>query len=472
MDPTNNLLSATAKPSFSVKPCTGPYMDKSVGDIQTAQDTRRQFGNAIGKIGDLNVLNSIGAGSVGEGLRTLTHASNAIRTGCGSLPTIIGSSVEQGANWVLENMGIAPAIINTLKDFHPELANSAFGNAKQIYERIQQGHFKATDIPSYLQEFQDLERLTRGIYTPGNDRLNSLSPRCIASPYAVDLIARAPKFKFLFLVQFVPADGYESLDDILRGMAFVVKKSSRPHIKYVAEDVNYYNYRSKLITRTEYQDMTMTFHDDILNNTTRVYSAYLKAMTPSANLTPDMMPSPDLLETSGMSFDGQVLQTNLPIEDQLAANTYAASLGPLINDNKQQVFKKIVLYHVFDSGNSVTVYNFINPRILELSPDDVDMSASSEGSELSFTFSYDYVNIDPSVSMKDLDGLFRDAQSNALYQMRYNGETSSTEGPNVNGLNPYGVPVQPASDCNPLGTINTASSSPTGPFNGGFGGGF
>lgn len=472
MDPTNNLLSSTARPTFSVKPCTGPYMDKSVATIEQAQNTRRSFANSVGKVGDLQVLNSIGAGAIGEGLRTLTHASNAVRTGCGSLPTIIGSSIDQGANWVLSNIGIAPAVIETLKQFHPEVANSAWGSAQQIYQRIQQGHFKTTDIPSYLQEFQNLERLARGIYTPGDDRINSLSPRCEASPYAMDLIARAPKYKFLFLVQFIPAEGYEALDSVLRGMAFVVKKSSRPHIKYVTEDVNYYNYRTKVITKTEYLDMSMTFHDDVLNNTTRVYSAYLKAMTPSANLKPSMMPSIDMLESAGMNFSGQVLQSGQDsIEQSIPSNVYSASIGPLVSDNKQIIFKNIVLYHVFDSGNSATVYTFVNPRITELTPDDVDMSLS-DGNELTITFSYDYVSVETDVKMSDLDSKLRDAQSDALYPLRYNGETSSTQGPNPNGLNPYGIPVQPVNSCNTMGTVNTSSNNPAGPFNGGFGAGF
>lgn len=448
MDPRN----------FTVRPCPAAYAAKSNADISNASNLRKDFANSVGKIGDLQVLNSIGGGAIGEGFRTLAGVSNSIRTGCGSLPTIIGESLDQGANWVLGNIGIAPTVIQTLQAFHPEIANHAFGQAQQIYQHIQNGNFKATDIPSYLQDFQNLERLARGIFTGGNDRLNSLTPACEASPYAVDMIARAPKYKFMFLVQFVTAPGYNTLDPLLRGMAFVVKKSTRPHITFHTEEVNYYNHRTKLVTKTEYGDMSMTFHDDITNNTTRVFSAYLRAMSPTANLTPKVVPDSTALEQMGMSFKGETLQMgNEQIANSIPTNTYAASIGPLANDNKQQIFKKIILYHVFDNGNTVTAYQFINPRVTELIPDDVDMSNGTEGNEMTLSFTYDYVYVEEGLPMSTLNQTFQAAQSNANYMLQDN-PTAAAVGPNNNPavLKPYGTQPQGSSSCDPMNTTDTS----------------
>ena len=57
--------------TFTVKPCPASYAAKSSADIGNASSLRRDFFNSVGKLGDLQVLNSIGAGSIGTGLRTL-----------------------------------------------------------------------------------------------------------------------------------------------------------------------------------------------------------------------------------------------------------------------------------------------------------------------------------------------------------------------------------------------------------------
>ncbi|PPD55691.1 MAG: hypothetical protein CTY12_00095 [Methylotenera sp.] len=452
MDPRN----------FTVKPCPAAYSAKSSASIGSAVSNRRDFFNSVGKIGDLQVLNSVGAGAIGQGLRTLASASNSIRTGCGSLPSVIGDSIDQGANWVLDNMGISPTVIDSLRGLNPSIANHAWGQAKNIYENIQKGHFKATDIPSYLQDFQNLERLARGIYTPGDDRLNSLSPACEASPYAIDLIARAPKYKFLFVVQFVTARGFESLNDTLRGMAFVVKKSSRPKITYQSEDVNHYNFRSSVITKAKFEDMTMSFHDDILNNTTDFYTAYMRAMSPITNLSPSEAPTHDSLQELGMQFEGRTLS-----KDGVASN-YAASLGIQPEENKQCVFKEIILYHVFDNGNRITAYHFITPRITQLDPDDVDMSVGNEGNELSLTFSYDNIYVETK-HISEFNENLLGAQSDAFYQLKYN-DSPSKMGPSSNGINPFGTPIGGSSTCDPLGSQDTRGGAGSLAVGGGFGG--
>lgn len=458
MDPRN----------FTVKPCPAAYSQKSAADIGSAVSLRRDFGNALGKIGDLEVLNSVGAGSIGTGLRTLASASNSIRTGCGSLPSIIGDSVDQGANWVLSSIGIAPTVIETLNKLNPAIANQAWGQAKQVYENIQKGHFKVTDIPYYLQDFQNLERLARNIYTAGDDRLNSLSPMCEASPYAIDLIARAPKYKFLFVVQFTLASGYENLQDTMAGMAFVIKKSTRPKITYQSEDVNYYNFRSKLITKMEFDEMSMSFHDDILNNATKFYTAYTRAMSPITNLAPSRSTTGNAFEQLGLSF-GNILNSKDPGTGVPTSN-YAASIGPLAKENKQSIFKEISLYHVFDNGNQVTTYHFLNPRITQLIPDDVDMSVGNEGNELTITFNYDGLYVD-TVPMKQLDSTFRGAQKDAFYQLRYNDAASAAQGPNQGGIAPFGAPVSASDSCgSSMNKINT-SPNPDLAIGGGFGGG-
>jgi hypothetical protein len=38
--------------------------------------------------------------------------------------------VDQGANWILDHLGISPTVIQTLQDFNPDVANRAWGQVK------------------------------------------------------------------------------------------------------------------------------------------------------------------------------------------------------------------------------------------------------------------------------------------------------------------------------------------------------
>lgn len=428
--------------SFTVKQCPPAYANKSAANIGSATSSRRDFWNSIGKIGDLEVLNSVGAGKIGQGLRNLASISNTIRSGVGALPTSIGKTLDDGANWVLEQTGIGAPVVDALRGFNPRVANQAFGQAKAVFEKVSQGGFKATDIPGVLQDFQNLERLSSKIFTPGRgDAQSSLQKVCEASPYAIDLIARAPKTRFLFIVEFVPTYAYDTMPVDL---AFVVKTTTRPHVKFQTDDVNYYNYRSTFVTKTIFEEMTMTFHDDNQNTATQFYNAYLKAMSPIANLDPRTGGTvSSIFEESGMEFiDPQGTQNvDVPskISEGISAHNYAASSGTLAGDTKT-VFYSINVYHVFDYGRRMTTYSFANPRITTLAPNDLDMS-SSEGAELSITFTYDSVFVDPNVDLATDTryGNIRDMQPGAVYQLQYHG-TAGTVGSSPQGSEPFGVP--------------------------------
>lgn len=443
--------------TFTVKQCEPAYAAKSGAGIAAASSQRRDFFNSVGKVGDLAVLNSVGGGKIGSGLRTLSSISNSIRGGCGSIPSIISSSLDSGANWVLEQTGIAPTVINALQGFNPGVANQAYSQAQVIYDRVKSGTFKSKDIPGYIQDLTNLDRLATNIFTPsGSDAQVALGEHCEASPYAVDLIARAPKYKFLFVVQFIPDAAYAALGSNQFGpldMAFTVKHSTRPEARFVHEDVNYYNFRTKVATRTEFQDMSMSFHDDTFGYASAFYKSYLRAMSPITGLE---NPDSNMLENGGMDFPGNTLVAN-EIINSVQANKYAASSGPLAG-NAKQIFREIRLYHVYDYGNTMDVYRFMNPRLTTLALDDLDMSVGNEGSELSITFNYDSVYVDTApVSSKANGGKYKigDLQRGAVYPMRYNDGSTAVEGPRTSGIQPFGNPAPASTSCDPLNTTSS-----------------
>lgn len=432
---------------------------------------RRSFFNTVGKVGDLAVLNDIGASKIGKGLRTLASVSNTIRTGCGALPTSIGSSLEKGANWVLENTGISPAVVGALGKLRPEIANQAYGQAKQIFQKVKQGNFKLADIPGSLQDLQNLERLGRNIFAPTTAEQRSIEMCGGISPYAIDLINRAPKYKFLFVVQFKFNDPYGPMGN--QHFAFVVKNTTRPSLKINMDDANYYNFRTKIITRTTFEPMSMTFHEDTGfgrtansvdaageqgNYALRFYNAYMRATAPITNKS-DISELALALE-DGMDFSSYDDMDN--IEAGMRAPNYAASYAPPTPAEggaaPSSIIQEIRVFHVYNFGHSMNVYKFMNPRISKLALDALDMSISTEGSEMSMDFEYDSVYIDTGIPMGDKSGEYNieQLQPGALYPLRYNA-SSSGDPLSPRDIKPFGAPVAVSSAC---GTSTNTKSPP------------
>jgi hypothetical protein len=373
-----------------------PFKVKSCGisqqsNLNQAIDRRNSLAGQLGKIGDLEVWNELGTGggSVGQGLRTLAKISNSVRTGDGAIPSQLGN----GVNWVLDTLGLNSAAINVAKDLNPTVANNALGQAKVLYEKISQGKLHLTDIPTIFQDMQEMERLLGGIITPSGSPTNATGvyQQCGASPYAMDLFNYAPKYKFLFVVQIEYTEGYQGLRD--NNIAFVVKTSSRPEVEYEMEDLNMYNFHTKVTKRTNYGNMDMTFYDDDRNQAMLFYTAYMKAMSPVANMHFDQKISDtDVYGNSGMDFGGMGQGKIYP--GPTPTNAYSASVGSLNGPNTKTIIKQITLYHLYRQGRLMNIYKFYNPRITQLQLDELDMS-SNDVSGVNIQFAYDGLFVIP-----------------------------------------------------------------------------
>ena len=85
----------------------------------------------------------------------------------------------------------------------------------------------------------------------------------------------------------------------------------------------------------------------------------------------------------------------------IKTSAYAASLGPLgESGDTKNVFKRINLYHIHNYGSHMNTYRFFNPKILSLELDELDMTDSGAGSEMSFQFAYDTVNVATDVNIQ------------------------------------------------------------------------
>lgn len=215
-------------------------------------------------------------------------------------------------------------------------------------------------------------------------------PKHFASHLATD---HQPKYKFLFMVEFVFHPEYQHLmsseSRLKSHFEFVIKNSTRPNVSFEHEEINMYNYRTKVPKRTVYEPMTMRFYDDIQNSAGAFYTNYMRAMSPIANEGQDgnmMLPQ---------HYQEHSLTRSVISRESLPNNLVGgASLGAL-NGDASNILLEIKLYHLYDWGRLLNVYHMYNPKITNLNLDDVDMAESGNGNELEIQFSYDGLFVEP-----------------------------------------------------------------------------
>lgn len=374
-----------------------------VGNPIFARTRKRDFFRTLGKVGDLEVFNRSPDGTkIGQGLRTLETISNQIRLGQGA-PRIFqdpNTSREAGQDAVLNEVGIDP--VETRRNgvrFNPAVANRALGQADAIYERVRQGNFEMRDIPEAIQDFKNLAQLLGGIFTPlpgeyGRDK------RCGPSPYARDLIALAPKHKFMFVTEYIFSAPFQAAFNDL-DFAFVVKRTTRPNINFEYEDVNYYNFRTKALKRSEYQPMTMTFYDDMRDHALRFYNNYLQLISPVSRSVGNG--SQNFFEEAGMSFD--------PFGPNSASTT-------AVGDTAKTIIDFINIYHIIEGGKFVDVYRFDNPKIQSMQLDDLDMADGNSGTEVTIEFIYDGLLILPRQPIEEYATKLTDLTDGGIFPIK------------------------------------------------------
>lgn len=180
-----------------------------------------------------------------------------------------------------------------------------------------------------------------------------------------------PKYKFNYTVQFILSRDValkESGNTKMEEMKFAVKTATRPKPAIDYQDVNFYNFRTKVAVKAEYGTASISFYDDNKDRAHDILQNYLQAVSPISNFQ-----SSNNLDNLGQSS--------------------TSSIGPLTRDRHGPI-SAIVLTHYYNNGKGVVnkTYTYRNPRIINFDFDELDMT-NSEPATLSITFNYDMVNI-------------------------------------------------------------------------------
>lgn len=169
--------------------------------------------------------------------------------------------------------------------------------------------------------------------------------------YANDLISHQPKYKFLFKVSLV---GFPSGDS-----DHFVTRCDKPKIQLNHTDVNYYNFRTKVLTSVTMGPMSMTFLDEIGDSVNYFFAEYMKQVSGQAQ------------GYTGIDNGSSTSSSSKPYKS-------AASVG-----------KAIIIQQIFGNGTADNKFTFKNPRIESFDFDELSMEDSTSGSTMSITFNYD-----------------------------------------------------------------------------------
>lgn len=197
--------------------------------------------------------------------------------------------------------------------------------------------------------------------------------------YAADLVAYAPKHRFIFKVKFVFNDPYSRIN---KEFMYVVKQIDKPKVTFEYEDINMYNFRTKVLKTIRHEPLQMMFHDDIQNKVLDFFNAYRVAHSPVSSMSYNQAAK---LESAGMDF----YQPGL-----LGRNS--ASIGVLEN-NQKNILNRIEVIQVYAHGTRQNTFIFTNPRIENFDFDNLDHEGS-EGNALSVSFNYDTLYIKDDVT--------------------------------------------------------------------------
>jgi hypothetical protein len=181
--------------------------------------------------------------------------------------------------------------------------------------------------------------------------------------YADDLNYHFPKFKFLFKVKFV---GWTSTGSTFE---YYVHRIDKPKVRFVHQDANYYNFRTRVLTHVLYEPLSITFLDEIGNSVNQFFSIYMASMSGTGQ------------GNFGIDRGWDDASSSLPY-----ANGYSDEHGRQIII--EQIFPHL---HGKDSTFQANRFYLMNPRIETFDFDELTHEDSSAGSMANMTFSYDAI---------------------------------------------------------------------------------
>lgn len=213
-----------------------------------------------------------------------------------------------------------------------------------------------------------------------------------------------PKLKFLFKVEFIfteeakrEAAKFMKTDSVLRNeFTFMIKSVDRPKIDFeYEEDVNMYNFRTKVLKRIRHQDLTVVFMDDVGNRVFDFFRMMLAIHSPVSRngyRRDHTFEKPDasaLNRSSGMSFLSGGVGDN---------NAHRAAVNSLFGNSIESIRVKQIFVDPSPGANPLplasrmVIFDFLNPRVVRFDLDELSHE-TSDPNLLTMVFDYDWMEM-------------------------------------------------------------------------------
>ncbi len=220
-----------------------------------------------------------------------------------------------------------------------------------------------------------------------------------------------PKIKFMFEVEFVFNPAVRSmaqdispgiLDIVDRNVRYTIKTIDMPKYKFVYDEFNYYNFRTKMLKKIEHEPVSFSMYDDIGNNTMKFISAYLGLLSPIHRHR--WTPNSDL---ENMGIQPNFSDTQTPTSAQRSV------LG--LDGNAKNILDEIRIKQIYlnrsnpalkDARQAIMMNTFIfkNPRLESFDVDGNDYEEGSTPRMINCTFDFDALHIVTSEQAEGNDG--------------------------------------------------------------------
>lgn len=268
-----------------------------------------------------------------------------------------------------------------------------------------------------------------------------------ATSYAASLADTTyrPKLKFLFRVEFLFKT--EVLEQFKATSAkwkdqfvFMIKAVDRPKVDFEYDDVNMYNFRTKVLKQIKHRELTMTFLDDVGNNVHEFFRFMMMVHSPITRRSATASHNIADAYATYSAGNGMLFSENLGnVNDFANRGALKTDIGNVIKAIKiTQFFVQPGKSQAdLDQGAKEVCWFFVNPRVVSFDLDDVNHEVS-DPNLFTMQFDYDFMVMSDMTTMqkippeKGMPAAFKGAPGDPAPTGRNPGE-----GTNPGGNNPY-----------------------------------
>lgn len=200
-----------------------------------------------------------------------------------------------------------------------------------------------------------------------------------------------PKLKFLFKVSFkfspkmlqaASAMGYD-MSRIEQNSSFMIRHVDRPKFDYDYEEVNLYNFRTKVLKSIRHREVGFTLYDDVGNNVLSFVNLYRKLQSPIARMQQTPTAAHD---DFGFEFDTSLARTDTSMRGALPGD----AINILDSMTIHQIFvERGAQNNVASSWVKTVDFVFMNPRFTNIDIDDMDHENGANFNLVTVTSDFD-----------------------------------------------------------------------------------